>query len=113
MKVYVVVEMFKGKKVPEIKGVYKDRTKAEEIKNYYRFAFIDEQNLIQSRAEKMQTEVYVVYELLRFNVPNVFGVFKDENLAKDVAQDCQYVSYVEKHNLRISARDENKGLYPL
>lgn len=48
----------------------------------------------------MQTEVYVVYELLRFNVPNVVGVFKDENLAKDVAQDCQYVSYVEKYILK-------------
>ena len=41
MKVYVVVEIFKGKKVPEIKGVHKDRTKAEKIKNNYRFAFID------------------------------------------------------------------------
>ena len=36
MKVYIVVECFKGEKTPEIKGVYKDRTTAEEIKNNYR-----------------------------------------------------------------------------
>ena len=96
MKVYVVVEMFKGKKVPEIKGVYKDRTKAEKIKNNYRFAFIDEQNFIQSQAKKMQTEVYIVYELLVCNVPRVIGVFKDENLAKEVAQSCEYVANIKK-----------------
>ena len=96
MKVYVVVEMFKGMKVPEIKGVYKDGKKAEEIKNYYRFAFIDEQNLIQAQVEKMQTEVYVVYELLYLNVPRVVGVFKDENLAKEVAQGCEYVGNIKK-----------------
>lgn len=96
MKVYVAVEMFKGKKVPEIKGVYNDRTKAEKIKNNYRFAFIDEQNLIQSQAEKMQTEVYVVYELLHLNVPRIVGVFKDENLAQEVAQGCEYVGNIKK-----------------
>ena len=99
MKVYIVVEMFKGKKTPEIKGVYKDRKKAEEIKNNYRFAFIDEQNLIQSQTEKMKTEVYVVYELLYLNVPKIVGVFKDENLTQEVAQDCKYVSNVEKQVL--------------
>ena len=80
MKVYVVVEMFLGEKKPEIKGVYKNRKTAEEIKDNYRFAFIDEQNLIQKQAEQMQTEVYVVYELLCFNVPRIVGTFKDENL---------------------------------
>ena len=56
MKVYIVVELFKGGIKPEIRGVYTDKTKAEEIKSNYRFAFIDEQNLIQSQAEKVQTE---------------------------------------------------------
>ena len=96
MKVYVVVEMFLGGKVPEIKGVYKDKEKAEEIKDNYRFAFIDEQNLIQSQAEKMQTEVYVVYELLHLNVPRIVGVFKDENLAQEEAQGCEYVGNIKK-----------------
>ena len=96
MKVYTVVEMFKGDKIPEIRGVYTDKARAEEIKNKYRFAFIDEQNLIQAQTQKMQTEVYVVYELLYLNVPRVIGVFKDENLAREVAKDCEYVSNVEK-----------------
>ena len=96
MKVYIVVEMFKGKKAPEIKGVYKDRKKAEEIKKNYCFAFINEQILIQTQAEKMQMEVYIVYELLVCNVPRVIGVFKDENLAKEVAQSCEYVANIKK-----------------
>lgn len=50
MKVYVVVEMFLGTKVPEIKGVYKDKEKAEEIKDNCRFAFISEQYLIQDQS---------------------------------------------------------------
>ena len=99
MKVYIVVECFKGKKPPEIKGVYKDRIKAEEIKNNYRFAFIDEQNLIQAKEEKMQTEIYIVYEFLVLNVPRIVGVFKDENLAREVAQGCEYVGYIEKQIL--------------
>lgn len=99
MKVYVVVECFKGGKIPEIKGVYKDRIKAEESQNNYRFAFIDEQNLIQAQVEKMQKEIYVVYELLYFNVPRVVGVFKDENLANEIAKDSKYVCNVEKHIL--------------
>ena len=96
MKVYVVVECFKGKKTPEIKGVYKDRKTAEETKNNYRFAFIDEKNLIQAQAEKLKTEIYVVYELLVLNVPRIVGVFKDENLAKEVAQGCEYVGNIKK-----------------
>ena len=99
MKVYIVVECFKGEKNPEIKGVYKDRTTAEEIKNNYRFAFVDEKILIQAQAEKMQTEIYVVYELLHLNVPRIIGVFKDENLAQEVAKDCEYVGYVNKQIL--------------
>ncbi len=96
MKVYVVVECFLGGKIPEIKGVYKYKTKAEEIKCNYRFAFVNEQNLIQTKAEKMQTEVYVVYEILVCNVPRVVGVFKDENLAKYIAQDCEYKGKIKK-----------------
>lgn len=99
MKVYVVVECFKGDKLPEIKGVYKQKTKAEEIKEKYRFAFIDEQILIQTLTEGTQTTVYVVYELLCLNVPRVVGVFKNEDLAKEVAQDCEYVGNVEKQDL--------------
>ena len=71
----------------------------KEIQNNYRFAFIDEQNLIQTQTEKMQTEVYVVYELLYLNVPRIVGVFKDENLANEVAKGCEYVSYVGKYIL--------------
>ena len=96
MTVYVVVECFLGEKIPEIKGVYKDKTQAEEIKNNCRFAFINEQNLIQAQAEKMQMEVYIVYELLVGNVPKVIGVFKDENLAKEVSQSCEYVANIKK-----------------
>ena len=96
MTVYIVVECFLGGKTPRIKGVYKDRTKAEKIKNNCRFAFIDEQNLIQAWAEKTQTEVYVAYELLIANVPRIIGVFKDKNLAKEVVKDCKYVSKLIK-----------------
>ena len=65
MKVYVVVETFLGEKVPEIKGVYKEKAKAEEIKDNYRFAFMSEQYLIQVQTKKKSIEVYVVYELLK------------------------------------------------
>ena len=47
----------------------------------------------------MQTEVYVVYELLYLNVPRIVGVFKDENLAQEAAQGCEYVSYIDKYIL--------------
>ena len=99
MKVYVVVETFLGWKIPEIKGVYKNREKAEEIKNNYRFAFVDEQNLIQTQAEKTQTEVYVIVELLKLNVPNVVGVFKNKLLAEEMATDCKYDAHVIEEKL--------------
>ena len=99
MKVYIVVEWFKCGKKPEIKGVYKDRKKAKETTNNYRFAFVDEQVLLQMQADKTKDEVYVLYELLVLNVPRIIGVFKDENLAKEVAKDCEYESIVIKQNL--------------
>ena len=94
MKVYIVVELFKGGIKPEIRGVYTDKTKAEEIKSNYRFAFIDEQNLIQSQAEKVQTEVYVVMELLKLNVPRIVGAFKNKALAEEMATNCEYDAQV-------------------
>ena len=99
MKVYIVVECFKGDKTPEIKGVYKDRIKAEGIKNNCRFAFIDEQNLIQSQAELIQTEVYVVMELLILNVPKIVGVFKNKAIAEEMATNCGYNVRVIKEKL--------------
>ena len=99
MKIYIVAECFKGGKTPEIKGVYTDKTKAEEIKNNYRFAFIDEQNLIQSQAEKVQTEVYVVMELLKLNVPNIVAVFKNKALAEEMATNCEYDAHVIEEKL--------------
>lgn len=99
MKVYVVVEWFKGGKKPEIKGVYKDRIKAKEITDNYRFAFIDEQVLLQMQADKEKDEVYVLYELLVLNVPRIIGVFKDENLAKDMAKDGEYENFIIKQVL--------------
>lgn len=96
MKVYVVVEMFLGEKAPNIKGVYKEKAKAEEIKDNYRFAFMSEQYLIQVQTKKKSIEVYVVYELLKLNVPKVLGVFDDENLAKEVAKDCEDVDNLKK-----------------
>lgn len=99
MKVYIVVECFKGDKIPEIRGVYTDKIKAEEIKNNYRFAFIDEQNLIQVQAEKMQTEVYVVMELLKLNVPKIIGAFKNKALAEEMATSCGYNVQVIKEKL--------------
>lgn len=99
MKVYVVVECFLGGKIPEIKGVYKDRAKAEEVENNYRFAFVNEQYLVQVQAEKIPAEVYVVMELLMANVPRIVDVFKDENLAKEVAKGCTYDACVDKQIL--------------
>lgn len=99
MKVYVVIECFKGGKIPEIKGVYTDKTKAEEIKNNYRFAFIDEQNLMQVQAEKTQTEVYVVMELLKLNVPRIVGAFKNKALAEEMATSCEYDTQVIEEKL--------------
>ena len=99
MKIYVVVELFKGGIKPEIRGVYTDKTKAEEIKGNYRFAFIDEQNLIQSQAEKVQTEVYVVMELLKLNVPRIVGAFKNKTLAEEMATNCEYDANVIEEKL--------------
>lgn len=96
MKVYVVVELFKGGKIPEIKGVYTDRTKAEEVKDDYRFAFIEEQNLIQVQTEKMQTEVYIVMELLKLNVPNIVAVFKNKALAEEMATNYDNAQVIEE-----------------
>lgn len=97
MKVYVVVETFLGEKVPEIKGVYKEKAKAEEIKDNYRFAFMSEQYLIQVQTKKKSIEVYVVYELLKINVPKIVGVFDDKNLAKEVAKNCETVVNIKKN----------------
>ena len=94
MKVYIVVELFKGGIKPEIRGVYTDKTKAEEIKSNYRFAFIDEQNLIQVQAEKTQMEVYVVMELMKLNVPRIVGAFKNKALAEEMATNCEYDAQV-------------------
>lgn len=99
MKVYTVVECFKGGKIPEIRGVYTDKAKAEEIKNNYRFAFIDMQNLIQVQAEKTQTEVYVVMELLKLNVPRIAGVFKNKEIAKETADSCEYNAQIIEEKL--------------
>lgn len=99
MKVYVVVELFKGGKIPEIKGVYTDKVKAEEIKNNYRFAFIDEQNLIQVQTEKTQTEVYVVMELMKLNVPRIVGAFKNKELAEEMVASCEYDAQVIEEQL--------------
>ena len=99
MKVYTVVECFKGGKLPEIKGVYTDKIKAEEIKNNYRFAYVDIQNLIQSQTEKTQTEVYIVMELLLLNVPRIVGVFKNKEIAKETADSCEYKANVIEEKL--------------
>ena len=99
MKVYIVVECFKGGKTPEIRGVYTDKTKAEKIKNNYRFAFVDMQNLIQVQAEKTQTEVYIVMELLKLNVPRIVGAFKSKELAEEMATSCEYNAHVIKEKL--------------
>ena len=99
MKVYITVELFKGGKKPEIRGVYTDRAKAKEVWDNCRFGFIDEQNLIQSGAEKMQTEVYIVMELMKLNVPNIVGAFKNKTLAEEIAKSCEYNTYVIKEKL--------------
>ena len=99
MKVYIVVECFKGGKTPKIRGVYTDKAKAEEIKDNYRFAFVDEQSLIQSQAEKTQTEVYVVMELLMLNVPRIIGAFKNKALAEEMVSSCEYDAHVIEEKL--------------
>ena len=90
MKVYVVVEMFKGGITPEVRGVYKNKETAEVKKNNYRFAYIDEQTLIEFQNEQAQEEVYVVMELLKLNVPRVVGVYKNKELAHNISVGCEY-----------------------
>lgn len=90
MKIYVVVEMFLGGIIPKVRGEYIGRTKAEENKDSYRFAFISEQNLIQIVNEKLQTKVYVIIELLKFNAPSVVGVCKNKELAREMSLDRGY-----------------------
>ena len=89
MEVFVIVEMFKGGIMSEIRGVYQDEMKANEIKNDYRFAFIDKQKIIQTQEEKQNTEVFVVMELLKLNVPRIVGVYKNNKLAEEMACCCE------------------------
>ena len=94
MDVFVIVEMFKGGIVPEIRGVYQDEVKANEIKNDYRFAFIDKQKIIQTQEEKQNKEVFVVMELLKLNVPRIVGVYKNNKLAEEMTYSCEYNAQV-------------------
>lgn len=94
MEVFVIVEMFKGGIVPEIRGVYQDEVKANKIKNDYRFAFIDKQKIIQTQEEKQNKEVFVVMELLKLNVPRIVGVYKNNKLAEEMTYSCEYNAQV-------------------
>jgi len=94
VEAFVIVEMFKGGIVPEIRGVYQDEMKANEIKNDYRFAFIDKQKIIQNKEEKLNKEVFVVMELLKLNVPRIVGVYKNNKLAEEMAYSCEYNAQV-------------------
>ena len=99
MEVFVIVEMFKGGIMPEIRGVYQDEMKAHEIKNDYRFAFIDKQKIIQTKEEKLNKEVFVVMELLKLNVPRIVGVYKNNKLAEEMANSCEYNTQLIKEKL--------------
>ena len=100
MRVYVVVEDFLGgKTIPDIKGVYRDEATAEEVKSHYRYAFVKEKHLIQLPEEKMQTEVYVVMELLFGNVGRIVGVFKNKALAEEIVPGCEYDAIVVETQL--------------
>lgn len=94
MEVYVIIEMFKGGIVPQIRGVYQDEVKANEIKNDYHFAFIDKQQIIQTYDEKLNKEVYVVMELLKLNVPRIVGVYKNNKLAIEMGKVCEYETQI-------------------
>lgn len=100
MKVFVIVEMFKGGKTPEIKGVYQDEMKANEIKNDYRFAFIDKQLIIQTLEEKKNKEIFIVMELLKLNVPRIISVFKNKLLADEIAKSSEYETQVIEEKLK-------------
>lgn len=99
MEVFVIVEMFKGGIVPEIRGVYQDEVKANKIKNDYRFAFIDKQKIIQTQEEKQNKEVFVVMELLKLNVPRIVGVYKNNKLAEEMTYSCEYNAQVIQEKL--------------
>lgn len=99
MEVFIIVEMFKGGVIPKVRGVYRDEMEANEIKNDYRFAFVDKQQLIQTQNEKNNKKVYVVMELMKLNVPNVVGVFKNKELANEVAISCRYNAQVIEEQL--------------
>ena len=49
MKIFVIVEMFKGMEVPKIRSVYQNEMRANIVKKDYQFAFIDKQQLIQTQ----------------------------------------------------------------
>ena len=89
MEVFVIVEMFKGGIMPKIRGIYQDEMKVNEIKNDYRFAFIDKQKIIQTSEEKLNKEIFVVMELLKLNVPRIVGVYKNNKLAEEMAYCCE------------------------
>lgn len=99
MEVFVIVEIFKGGILPQIRGGYQDEVKAKEIKNDYHFAFIDKQQLIQTEDEKLNKEVYAVMELLKLNVPRIVGVYKNNKLAEEIANSCEYDAQVIKEKL--------------
>ena len=94
MEIFVIVEMFKGMKVPKIRGVYQNEMRANIVKKDYQFAFIDKQQLIQTQEEKINKKVFVVMELLKLNVPRIIGVFKDNKLAKEIAISRKYKTQV-------------------
>ena len=99
MDAFVIVEMFKGGVPPKIRGVYQDEMEANEIKNVYRFAFIDRHPIIQTKEEKLNKEVFVVMELLKLNVPRIFGVFKNKKLAEEMVNSCEYPTQIIKEQL--------------
>ena len=68
--------------------------KANEIKNDYRFAFVNKQKIIQTKEEKLNKEVFVVMELLKLNVPRIVGVYKNNKLAEEMAYSCEYNAQV-------------------
>ena len=99
MQSYVVVEMFLGGKIPEVRGIYQNKIDAEKIKNDCKFAYISEQNIIQTQSERELREVYVVMELMTLNVPNVVGVFINKELANEMAIDCKHNTQVIEQQL--------------
>lgn len=99
MQVYVVVEMFKGEKLPVVRGVYTNKIITEQTKNDLRFAYIDEQRLIQSQSEKEIKEVFVVIELLKLNVPRIVAVFKSKEHAEEIVANTEYETQIIEEKL--------------